>query len=98
MTTNDDMEWKHFQFITEVQTALIANAINVVSLEDDAKDRQHIFSATGMLIKMDDAFYAANRIPKDMSAHKAACEFIYFICENLRGENATVPSWFARYG
>ena len=94
MTT--DLDWKRFQFITEVQTALIANAINV-SLEDDAKVRRHIFSATGTLINMDDAFYAADRIPKNLSAHEAAAEFIGFVCENLRDEDAKVPLWFARF-
>ncbi|GAB3382110.1 hypothetical protein GCM10027514_21960 [Azotobacter armeniacus] len=84
-----------FQFITEVQTALINNAINV-SLNDDAKENRHIFSATGTLINMDDAFYAAERIPANMNAHEAACEFVCFVCENLREEGQRVPSWFAR--
>lgn len=91
---NNEFDWKKFQFITEVQTALIANAINL-SLEEDAKERRHIFSATGTLINMDDAFYAAERIPKDMSAHEAACEFIY---QNLRESNNTeVPNWLLRF-
>jgi len=88
-------DWKKFQFITEVQTALINNAINL-SLEEDARSRRHIFSATGTLINLDDAFHAAERIPSDMSAHEAASEFVGFICENLREEGAQVPAWFAR--
>lgn len=91
----DEFVWKKFQFITEVQTALINNAINV-SLESDARDRRHIFSATGTLIKLDDAFYAAERIPQDMTAHEAACEFVDFACQNLREEGAQVPAWFSR--
>lgn len=90
-----DFNWKKFQFITEVQTALINNAINT-SLNEDAKENRHIFSATGTLINMDNAFYAAERIPEEMSAHKAACEFIGFVCENLREEGAMCPSWFLR--
>lgn len=90
-----DFNWKKFQFITEVQTALINNAINT-SLNEDAKENRHIFSATGTLINMDNAFYAAERIPEEMSAHTAACEFIGFVCENLREEGATCPSWFLR--
>lgn len=93
---SNEFNWKKFQFITEVQTALIANAINL-SIEDDAKERRHIFSATGVLIAMDDAFYAAERIPEDMSAHEAACDFISFICENLKEVNAQLPHWFARF-
>ena len=92
---NNEFDWKKFQFITEVQTALIANAINV-SLEEDAKKKRHIFSATGTLIKMDDAFYAAERIPANMPAHVAACEFIGFCCENLRESGQSVSAWFQR--
>jgi hypothetical protein len=89
-------DWKKFQFITEVQTALINNAVNL-SLEADAKDRRHIFSATGTLGTLDDAFYAAERIPSDMTAHEAACQFIGFACENLRERGESVPYWFQRY-
>lgn len=93
---SDYFDWKKFQFITEVQTALIANAINK-SLDDDAKERRHIFSATGALINMDDAFYAAERIPNNLSAHKAACEFIDFTCSRMNGERTSVPIWFQRF-
>ncbi|QBH97237.1 hypothetical protein EKN56_13025 [Limnobaculum zhutongyuii] len=92
---NQELNWKKFQFITEVQTALITNAINL-SLNSDAKDKRHIFSATGTLINMDDAFYAAEKIPDNLTAHEAACEFIGFCCENLREEGAKVPYWFMR--
>jgi len=93
---SEEFSWKKFQFITEVQTAIINNAINF-SLNDDAREKRHIFSATGTLINMDEAFYAAERIPDDMSAHKAACEFVGFMCENLRKEGDKVPRWFQRY-
>lgn len=92
---NTELDWKKFQFITEVQTALINNAINI-SLNSDAKEKRHIFSATGTLISMDDAFYAAERIPDSMTAHEAACEFIGFSCENIREEGDRVPYWFSR--
>lgn len=93
---SDAFDWKKFQFITEVQTALITNAINL-SLQENPKEKRHIFSATGTLINMDDAFYAAERIPANLSAHRAACEFIEFACENLRPQGSKVPSWFARH-
>jgi len=93
---SNEFDWKKFQFITEVQTALIANAINL-SLEEDAKERRHIFSANGTLINMDDAFYAAERIPKNISAHEAACEFVNFMCENLQATNTNDLRWFNRY-
>lgn len=81
-----DFNWKKFQFIIEVQTARINNAINL-SLNDDAKAHRHIFSATGTLIVMDDAFYAAERIPESLTAHEAAHQFVYFMCENLRDDS-----------
>lgn len=93
---NQELDWKRFQFITEVQTALINNATNI-SLDEDARSKRHIFSATGTLINMDDAFYAADRIPTNLSAHEAACQFIGFVCENLRNSEDKIPSWFARY-
>lgn len=90
-----EISWKQFQFIMEVQTALVTNAINV-SLDEDAREMRHIFSATGTLIKMDDAFYAAERIPSYMTAHEAANEFVGFACENLRNGEKPLPAWFSR--
>jgi hypothetical protein len=55
-----------------------------------------MFSATGTLINMDEAFSAAECIPEDKSAHEAACEFISFACENLRESGQQIPYWFAR--
>jgi len=88
-------DWKRFQFLMEVQTALINNAINL-SLEDDAKEMRHKFSASGTLINMDDAFYASERIPSDLNAHEAACEFIEFACHTST-EEARRSTWFTRY-
>ena len=85
-----EFDWKKFQFITEVQTALIANAINVSRHDEEGKER-HNYSGTGLLIHMDDAFYAAERIPKNLSAHEAACQF-YGGC---KGEDW--PRWAMRY-
>lgn len=88
----NEFDWKKFQFIIEVQTALINNAINR-SLDEDAIAKRAQFSATGTLINMDDAFYAADRIPENLSAHEAANEFVHFVCGP---EKAEVPEWFAR--
>ncbi|NJL81962.1 MAG: hypothetical protein HC890_01390 [Chloroflexaceae bacterium] len=87
--------WKKFQFIIEVQTALINNAVNL-SLEADAKEQRHIFSATGALMTMDEAFYAAERIPENLSAHEAAHEFVYWYLDNLRETGKTVPHGLSR--
>lgn len=85
----NEFDWKKFQFITEVQTALIANAINVARHDEEAK-LKHEYSGTGLIIRMDDAFYAAERIPENLSAHEAASQF-YGGC---KGEKW--PSWAAR--
>lgn len=85
-----ELDWKKFQFITEVQTALIANAINVARHDDEGKQR-HDYSGTGLLISMDNAFYAAERIPEELSAHEAASQF-YGGC---KGEKW--PTWALRY-
>lgn len=88
----NDFDWKKFQFIIEVQTALINNAVNR-SLDEDAKAKRAQISATGTLIHMDDAFYAVERIPENASAHEAANQFVHFVCGS---EDAEVPEWFAR--
>ncbi|GLK88062.1 hypothetical protein [Pseudomonas turukhanskensis] len=84
-----EFSWKKFQFISEVQTALIANAINVAKHDEDSTQK-HDYSGTGLLIDMDNAFYAAERIPSGMTAHEAACQF-YGGC---KGE--AWPSWALR--
>lgn len=88
----NELDWKKFQFIIEVQTALINNAINR-SLDENIKANRAQISATGTLIHMDDAFYAAERIPEKMSAHEAANQFVHFVCGS---DDAEAPQWFAR--
>ncbi|MCG7567104.1 hypothetical protein MHM95_12515 [Pseudoalteromonas sp. CnMc7-15] len=92
---DNQFTWKKFQFITAVQTALINNAINR-SLDDDAKDNRHNFSAISTLAKMDDAFYAAERIPEDKTANDAAFEFIGHNCVNGEEPKGEIPYWFRR--
>jgi len=86
---------KQQQFIAMVQTAFLANAINT-SLEQDAMERRHEFSASGALIFMDEALRAAQMIPENMSSVEAAHEFADFMLNGLREEGAQVPGWFAR--
>ena len=85
-----EFDWKKFQFITTVQTALINNAINL-SLEDDAKEKRHWFSAIGTLGLMADAFRAAEKLPETLSAAEAADQWLPFI---LRVEGAEPHDWF----
>lgn len=90
-----DFSWKKFQFITEVQTALINNATNM-ALDEDAILKRATFSATGTLSKMDEAFSAAERIPSNMSAHDAACDFINLFLEGMHNRKKPIPNWLAR--
>jgi hypothetical protein len=83
------------QFIAMVQTAFLANAINV-SLESDAIERRTELSAYTALGFMDDALWAAGRIPEHMSAAEAAHDFVSWMLPDLRDEGDQVPAWFAR--
>jgi hypothetical protein len=95
------LDWKRFQFITIAQTVITNNAINL-SLNDDARENRHIFSATGTMIIMDQLFHAAENIPEDMTAYEAVNDFCTYFLENLRdleiqaGEEVHVPYWCAR--
>lgn len=97
---NQTLDWKRFQFITTAQTTIINNAINL-SLNSDAKEYRHIFSATGTLITMDQLFSAAENIPDKLTAYEAANEFCSFFLENLReteekaGAKVHLPYWCA---
>jgi hypothetical protein len=95
------LNWKRFQFITIAQTVIINNAINL-SLNDDARENRHIFSATGTMIIMDQLFHASENIPEDQTAYEAANEFCTYFLENLRetevqaGAEVHLPYWCAR--
>lgn len=86
---------KEAAFIAIVQAMFLANAVNL-SLEGDAAERRHIFSASGAFIFMDEAVRAARLIPDQLSAQEAAHEFASWMLENLREDGDHVPGWFAR--
>ena len=85
--------WKKFQFITIVQSCVLANAFNK-SQSENAKELKHIFSASGVFITMDDAFWAAEHIPDDLDASRAANDFISYALKI--DEDAKLPYWAAR--
>jgi hypothetical protein len=93
---------KQEQFLFIVQTAILANGINLSSGAEPDEKYRHVFSATGVLGTLDDAIYASESIPDNMSAYEAAHEFCNFIFANLRkaneadGNKLNVPRWFAR--
>jgi hypothetical protein len=94
---------KQDQFLWIVQTAFLANAVNLASLHAEVDSNRHIFSATGALINADEALRASKMIPASFSVFEAAHEFCTFMFENLRDlEDSSrsvplqTPSWFAR--
>ena len=80
---------KQQQFITEVQTAIIIRKI----LENPGAGHKAMWPA---LINMDDAFYASERIPEDMTAHMAACQWLEAIFEDNKEEGYKKPQWMMR--
>lgn len=88
------MDTKAQQFLTIVQTGLLANCINLKH-EDMASDEKAMMSASFCMGLLGDAVRASERIPENMTVQKAACEFLGFMLPNLREEGATVPFWFA---
>ena len=96
---------KQEQFLCIVQTTILANGINLsTSGAEDAKKYRHVYSATGVLILMDEAVRASGLIPDSLSAYEAANEFCGFMLGNLKeaeeeasGKKMTVPYWFARH-
>lgn len=96
---------KQEQFLYIVQTTILANGINLTASGDEtAKKYRHEYSATGVLILMDEAVRASGLIPDSLSAYEAANEFCGFMLSNLKeieeeasGKKMTVPHWFARH-
>jgi hypothetical protein len=87
---NHDFDWKKFQFIATVQTALISNAINR-SLDDDAIANRHRFSPPTVIFDMAEAFRAAERIPENIDAVDAADQFLPVM---FQWEGAEIQDWF----
>lgn len=59
-------DWKKYQFIMEVQTAVICNAIRKKD-SDEFQDNEGFFSATGVSCIMEEAFLAAENLPCDQN-------------------------------
>jgi len=85
---------KEQEFLQFVQTIIITNGINL-SLNEEAKKSRHNFSATGVTGMLFDALESSVKIPTDMTSIEAAQQFCFFHLDNLRGENANIPKWFA---
>ena len=87
---------KEQEFLQFVQTIIITNGINL-SLNEDAKENRHIFSASGVVGILFSAVDASKRIPQNMSSIEAAEAFCSYMLDNLKEDDATVPNWFAKH-
>lgn len=90
------------EFLWIVQTAILANAVNLATDENQKTDYLHAYSSTGVRIVMREAIRASKLIPENMDVADAADDFCIWMFANhqdgVRRENpkATVPGWFAR--
>lgn len=90
------------QFLWMVQTAILANGINLSSQRDMAEKYRHDYSALGVLGLCSDALRASEMIPGDLSAVHAAAQFCEYMLSHIRemaeegGKPLEVPYWFAR--
>lgn len=88
------------EFLWIVQTAILANAVNLATNADQKTDYQHAYSSTGVRIVMREAIRASKLIPENMDVADAADDFCIWMFANHRDsvieENpkAHVPSWF----
>ena len=90
------------QFLWIVQTAVLANAVNLASDDEVKETYRAVYSSTGVRIVMREAVRASALIPRDMDVGEAADDFCIWMFTNhndlLRKDDptATVPYWFAR--
>lgn len=91
------------QFLWIVQTAALANCINLASRPDSDAEYRDVFSSLGVRIVMREAVRAAELIPGDMEVGDAADAFCNWMFRNHQeaviadNPQATCPEWFARY-
>lgn len=82
-------------FLWGVQTIVLSNNTNVIRRDAEGK-LAHIYSATGVFGIVQDAIYASERIPEELTAEDAIHQFCFYMLENLRGDTSC-PVWFQRY-
>ena len=94
---------KQEQFLWIVQTAILANGIDLISRAATAERYREVYSAGGAREVMAEALAASEMIPDDMPATDAADDFCSWSLENLRDMveraegQAEPPAWFVRY-
>ncbi len=96
------MMTKSEQFLWMVQTAILANGINLATGEETRNKYRHVYSSTGVRITMTQAIRASELIPDRMTAADACDEFCIWMFKNHQDSvvkddpNFSVPSWFAQ--
>lgn len=84
------IDYEKFQFITTVQTSLIAH---ILSSEESGYKNLH--TGIGVTHIIEEAFYAAEKLPKHQSVNVSACQFITFNILKQKDNNEDY-SWFIR--
>ena len=90
------------EFLWIVQTAILANAVNLANDSEMKIDYRDDYSSTGVRMMMREAIRASKLIPKGMDVADAADDFCLWQFRNHRetlqrdNPQATVPNWFAR--
>jgi len=90
------------EFLWIVQTAILANAVNLATDANKKTQYLHAYSSTGVRIVMREAIRASKLIPEGKDVADAADEFCIWMFANHQDSvkkddpKATVPSWFAR--
>lgn len=96
---------KQEEFLWIIQTAILANNINLAT---DPKDQERdskklaIYSSTGTYITCSDAIFASKKIPENLSSAEAANQFLSYFLPNLKnieekaGNPLKLPYWCSR--
>jgi hypothetical protein len=82
------MDTKTYQFITAVQTAILADSTPIASTG--------AYGRNSVLCLIDDAFDVATRIPENVPAHEAAMRFLAFRLGHAGEEAPEYPGWLNR--
>lgn len=88
-----NFDWKKFEFITTVQTALIDYGV-IRSLDNDTIIPRAKGSPAAVLYEMSEAFRAADMIPESVTAREAAWEFTMWLIHGEDTPDVKMPDWF----
>lgn len=92
---------KREDFLDSVRTLIIVNSVRLATEGKHTADSVVNFSFTNAFNILDDAMYAADRIPDGLDVMDAVNDFCSYFFENLResepeGHKPDLPYWCAR--